>query len=63
MHRIRAVRKGHYKNIPIVALTANAVSGAKDMFLDEGFDEFLAKPIELLEMSRILKKMLLREDD
>jgi CheY-like chemotaxis protein len=63
MQRIRTLRKGYYKNIPIVVLTANAVSGARDMFLNEGFNEFLAKPIELLEMSRILKKMLLRGDD
>jgi CheY-like chemotaxis protein len=58
MQRIRTVRKGHYQNIPIVVLTANAVSGARESFLEAGFDEFLAKPIELLEMSRILKKML-----
>jgi CheY-like chemotaxis protein len=58
MRRIRALRKGYYKNIPIVVLTANAVSGAREMFLHDGFDEFLAKPIELLEMTRILKKML-----
>jgi CheY-like chemotaxis protein/nitrogen-specific signal transduction histidine kinase len=58
MQRIRTLRKGYYKNIPIVVLTANAVSGAREMFLKEGFNEFLAKPIELLEMTRILKKML-----
>jgi CheY-like chemotaxis protein len=59
MQRIRALRKGYYKTVPIVVLTANAVSGARDMFLRSGFDEFLAKPIEMLEMTRILKKMLL----
>jgi CheY-like chemotaxis protein len=58
MHRIRGLRKEYYKNIPIVVLTANAVSGAREMFLSKGFNEFLAKPIELLEMTRILKKML-----
>jgi CheY-like chemotaxis protein len=58
MQRIRTLRKGYYKNIPIVVLTANAVSGAREMFLHEGFDEFLAKPIEMLAMTRILKKML-----
>jgi CheY-like chemotaxis protein len=63
MQRIRTLRKGYYKNIPIVVLTANAVSGARTMFLEEGFNEFLAKPIEMLEMSRILKKVLLRGDD
>jgi CheY-like chemotaxis protein len=63
MTRIRMLRKGHYKNVPIVVLTANAVSGAREMFLKEGFDEFLAKPIEMLEMTRILKKLLLRGED
>ncbi|MBQ7677720.1 MAG: response regulator [Lachnospiraceae bacterium] len=43
---------------PIVALTANAVSGAREMFLSEGFDEFLPKPIESSELERILKKVL-----
>jgi signal transduction histidine kinase/CheY-like chemotaxis protein len=63
MKRIRAIRKGHYKNIPIVVLTANAVSGARDMFLREGFDEFIAKPIELLEMTRLLKKFFVKGED
>jgi CheY-like chemotaxis protein len=63
MKRIRAIRKGHYKSIPIVVLTANAVSGARDMFLREGFDEFIAKPIELLEMTRLLKKFFVKGED
>lgn len=58
MQKIRELRNGHYKRIPIVVLTANAVSGAREMFLEEGFDEFISKPIELTEMSRILRKML-----
>jgi signal transduction histidine kinase/CheY-like chemotaxis protein len=63
MKKIRSIRKGYYKSIPIVVLTANAVSGARDMFIKEGFDEFIAKPIELVEMTRILKKMFLRGED
>ncbi len=42
----------------IIAFTANAVSGAREMFLREGFDEFVSKPIEHLEMERVLKKVL-----
>ncbi|MBO5486976.1 MAG: response regulator, partial [Eubacterium sp.] len=42
----------------VIAFTANAVSGAREMFLREGFDEFLSKPIEPLELDRILKKVL-----
>ncbi|MGN0341220.1 MAG: response regulator, partial [Roseburia sp.] len=62
MKRIRELRNRHYKNIPIVALTANAVSGARDMFLKEGFDEFISKPIEINEMSRMLRKTLQGRD-
>ncbi len=58
MQKIRELRNGHYRNIPIIALTANAVSGAREMFLKEGFDEFVSKPIELAEMSRTLRKVL-----
>jgi CheY-like chemotaxis protein len=42
----------------IVALTANAVSGAREMFLSEGFDEFISKPIELTVLERVLRKVL-----
>ncbi|MBQ9460087.1 MAG: response regulator [Oscillospiraceae bacterium] len=44
----------------IVALTANAVSGAREMFLSEGFDGFVAKPIEITELERVLKRVLPR---
>lgn len=46
------------KSPVIIALTANAVSGAREMFLEEGFDEFVAKPIEATELERTLKKVL-----
>lgn len=58
MQKIRELRNGHYKQIPMVALTANAVSGAREMFLGEGFDEFVSKPIELTTMTRVLRKVL-----
>ncbi len=57
MHRIRKILKSDQHTV-IVALTANAVSGAREMFLDEGFDEFLAKPIEPLLLERTLRKLL-----
>ncbi len=41
-----------------IAFTANAVSGAREMFLREGFDDFLSKPIETTELERVLKKAL-----
>ena len=47
-----------YDNVPIIALTANAVSGAKEMFIAEGMDDFVAKPIELKVMTAKLRKWL-----
>lgn len=58
---IKRLRKLHLdddKPMTIVAFTANAVSGAREMFLDEGFDEFISKPIEDCELQRVLKKLL-----
>ncbi|MCR5746501.1 MAG: response regulator [Lachnospiraceae bacterium] len=56
--RIRSVsaRKG-YQPV-IVALTANAMSTAREMFMKEGFDGFISKPVEISELERILKKVL-----
>ena len=45
-------------NIPVVALTANATAGIKEGYIKEGFNDYLAKPIEKLELTKILKKYL-----
>ena len=45
-------------NIPVVILTANAVAGEKEKYLDAGFNDYLAKPIEKPELKRVLKKYL-----
>jgi signal transduction histidine kinase/DNA-binding NarL/FixJ family response regulator len=47
-----------YDGVPIIALTANAVSGAKEMFLAEGMDDFVAKPIDLKDITAKLHKWL-----
>jgi hypothetical protein len=43
---------------PIVALTANAVAGQADMFLENGFDDFVSKPIDLRQMNIVLNKFI-----
>jgi len=42
----------------IVALTANAVSGMREKFLESGFDDFLAKPIDVAKLDKILEKWI-----
>ena len=43
--------------IPVVALTANVVSGAKEMFKREGFDGFVGKPINTSEFERVMYQL------
>ena len=45
-----------YKVPPIVALTANAITGMKEMYLKEGFDDYLSKPINVSELDKIINK-------
>ena len=49
---------GYYQKLPIIALTANAVSGQKEIFLENGINDFLAKPIEIQKLDEILEKWL-----
>lgn len=55
---IRALPGEQYKNLPVVVLTANATSDARQMFLKEGFDDFLSKPVDMAEVDRILEEQL-----
>ena len=57
MKRIRSLKQGR-SEMAIVALTANTVSSARDMFMKEGFDGFVGKPIETMELERTLKNVL-----
>lgn len=45
-------------NTPTIALTANALTGMKEKYLSEGFDDYLAKPINKDELNRIINKYL-----
>ena len=56
--KIRQLQGEKYQTVPIIALTANAVSGVKEMFLKEGLNDFVAKPIEMEEIVKVLKKWL-----
>jgi CheY-like chemotaxis protein len=52
------INSGSDDHTAMIAFSANAVSGVRDMFMKEGFDEFIAKPIDTAELERVLKKLL-----
>ena len=46
------------KNTPVVILTANAIVGAREQYLEEGFQAFLSKPIDFKELEKIIEELL-----
>jgi len=56
----KRIRESGY-DLPIIALTANAVLGTKDMFLASGFNDFLSKPIDIKKLNNILEKWIPHE--
>ncbi len=58
LKQIREINNGMYQDLPVVALTANTISGAREMFRSEGFTEFIPKPIERAVLERVLRKIL-----
>lgn len=58
LHKIRQKPGLYYQSLPVIAFTANAIGGAREMFMAEGFTDFIAKPIELSVLDRILRRYL-----
>ncbi len=46
------------KGVPVIALTANAISGARELYLENGFTDYLSKPMTIKDLTDILKKHL-----
>ena len=51
-----------YEAPPLVALTANTFVGSKDKYIQEGFDEYLPKPIDLIELDALVNKYFKKEN-
>ena len=47
-------------NIPTVILTANAIAGMREKYLRDGFDDYLAKPIDKGELNKVLKEFVMK---
>jgi CheY-like chemotaxis protein/anti-sigma regulatory factor (Ser/Thr protein kinase) len=55
---IRDMDEERCRTIPIVALTANAVAGMREMFLENGFNDYLSKPIDVRQLDIVLKEWI-----
>ena len=54
---IKILKKANLKNLPpIVAMTANVITEMKDQYIKEGFSSFLAKPVDIKSLNRLLNK-------
>ena len=54
LHRMRSMGDIPCKDMPVIILTANAVTGAREEYLEEGFTDFLAKPIDSTHLEKML---------
>jgi CheY-like chemotaxis protein len=58
---IRKDKGDYFKELTIIALTANAISGIREMFLEKGFSDYLSKPIDISRLDAMLAKWIPRE--
>jgi len=61
---MKAVRKNErYAKVPVIVLTANALRGMKEYYLEQGFTDFIAKPVESQTLNDIIRKWLIKTGD
>ncbi len=54
--RIREIDTDYAREVPIIALTANALVGNEEMFLSNGFQDFISKPIDMAKLDAVLRR-------
>ncbi len=57
-HRIREQETGTMRHIPIIAVTANAMRGDREIYLAAGMDDYLSKPVPMDKLGQVLGKWL-----
>lgn len=58
LHKMREWEEYPCRSTPVIALTANAVTGAREMYLNEGFQNFLSKPVNPEKMEKMILELL-----
>ena len=57
-HNMKKITDGLNYNTPVVALTANAVLGARQLYIDEGFSDYISKPVDTVRLEQVLLEYL-----
>ena len=58
---LKKLKENQTFNTPVIALTANAITGMKEEYLSSGFNDYLSKPIEKKELERIIKTFIMND--
>ena len=58
LKRMKTMKQHRCKDTPVIVLTANAIVGAREIYLAEGFDDYLSKPIDAKELEKTICKYI-----
>lgn len=58
LHALEQLEPNQCKGVPAVALTANAISGAREMYIREGFTDYLTKPVNSVKLEKMIAHYL-----
>lgn len=56
--KIREMKDEYYKTVKVIALTANAIRGIREMFLQKGFNDYISKPIDIGRLDEVIRRNL-----
>ncbi len=58
---LKEMEDNRCQDVPVIALTANAIVGVREMYMDKGFDDYLSKPVEGLDLEEMLRRYIPEE--
>lgn len=56
LHRMNELTENECRGVPVIILTANAIVGAREKYLEEGFHDYLSKPIQSAKLEAVIKR-------